>query len=78
MCVEINDMHFNSVNLMKDLEVARHALDKTKEIRHPELNMELREEESKPVDDIPLLEWLDDDSEAESFTLVQYKRKKKK
>jgi hypothetical protein len=53
-------------------------LDKTKEIGHPELNMELREEESKPVDDIPLLEWLDDDSEAESFTLVQYKRKKKK
>jgi hypothetical protein len=78
MGVEINDTHFNSVNLMKDLEVARHALDKTKERVYPELNKELHEEDSKPTDDIPLLEWLDDDSEAESFTLVQSKKKKKK
>jgi hypothetical protein len=75
MGVVINDMHFDFVNLMKDLDVARHALDKTKEIVLPELNMELQEEESKPPDGIPLLEWLDDDSEAESFTLVQSKKK---
>jgi hypothetical protein len=75
MGVEINDMHFDSVNVMRVLEVARYALDKMKERVHPELNMELQEEDSKIVDDIPLLEWLDDDSEAESFTLVQSKKK---
>jgi hypothetical protein len=75
MGVEINDMHFDFVNVMRVLEVARYALDKMKERVHPELNMELQEEDSKIVDDIPLLEWLDDDSEAESFTLVQSKKK---
>jgi hypothetical protein len=33
---------------------------------------------SVKVASIPLLEWIDDDSENETFTLVQSKKKKKK
>jgi hypothetical protein len=34
-------------------------------------------EEVVPKDDVPLLEWLENDSDAKHFTLVQSKKKKK-
>jgi hypothetical protein len=38
---------------------------------------EIENDESGHID-VPLLEWLDEDSEAESFTIVQSRKKKKK
>jgi hypothetical protein len=76
MGVNVNGLQFDTVNLMKDLKIARHALDKEK--------CALQLDPSEPcvaevVDKgvVPLLQWLDNDSEPESFTLVQSKKKKK-
>jgi hypothetical protein len=61
---------------MKDIEVARHAIDKVKEILVPDSN-EVVAEPVAILDEIPLLQWLDDDSESEHFTLVQSRKKKR-
>jgi hypothetical protein len=60
---------------MKYLEIARHALDKIKNIPQPDTN-EQCEDDVVVEGGVPLLEWLDNDSESKLFTLVQYKEKK--
>jgi hypothetical protein len=77
MGVEICLQHFDTIDLMKDLEVARHALEKQKISAPPESVVENKNVELENID-VPLLEWLDDDSEVELFTIVQSRKKKKK
>jgi hypothetical protein len=75
MGVDIPELHFDSIDIMKDLEIARHALDriKIKDIPTPVI------EEIEVAHDkgIPLLEWLHEDSESENFTIVQSRKKTK-
>jgi hypothetical protein len=61
---------------MKDLEIVRHALDKSKRVPILDPNSLVHVDEVAPKDDIPLLEWLENDSESEQFTVVQSKKKK--
>jgi hypothetical protein len=67
IAISVND--FDTVELMKDLELARSALDKTRK---------LETQTNLPNSEIPLLEWIDEDSETEHFTLVMSKKKKRK
>jgi hypothetical protein len=67
--INVSEYQFEIFDLMKDIEVARHALDNVKKIRNPDPN-ELLEEPNMISDEIHLLQWLDDDSEVEQFTLV--------
>jgi hypothetical protein len=69
---------FDSIDILKDIEVARHALEKKKKIDVPiqEIENEIPTEDNN-ISDIPLLEWLDDDSEDEKFILVQSKKRSK-
>jgi hypothetical protein len=66
---------FDAIDVMKDLEIARHALDrvKKKEIVDPN---ECDEKIALQNDEIPMLEWLDEESEGEQFILLQSKKKK--
>jgi hypothetical protein len=62
MGVMIYDKDFDIVDLMKDLEVARHALEKNKgkDVKHPD-----EYDEAIVADqqcEVPLLEWVDEDS----------------
>jgi hypothetical protein len=75
MGVDVSDMHFDTIDLMKDLEIARHALDKIKNIPQPDPNEQCGDDVGVEGG-VPLLEWLDNDSESKLFTLVQYKEKK--
>jgi hypothetical protein len=76
MGVNVNGLQFDTVNLMKDLKIARHALDKEKcALQLDPSGPCVAEVVDKGV--VPLLQWLDNDSEPESFTLVQSKKKKK-
>jgi hypothetical protein len=43
----------------------------------PHVNEVMEENPNIEMDEVPLLEWLDDNSERESFTLVQSRKKKK-
>jgi hypothetical protein len=78
MGIIIQTSDFDKVELVKDLEIARHA------IRNPIVLPDANMDDSSKLDgtyvqdEIPLLDWLDDDSEAENFVLVQYRKKKKK
>jgi hypothetical protein len=38
MGVDVSDIHFDTIDLMKDFEIARHALEKNKNIPHPDPN----------------------------------------
>jgi hypothetical protein len=67
---------FDTVEIMKDLEIARYALDKSKESPIPNPNSMVHVDEMIPKEDVPLLEWLENDSEYEQFTVVQPKKKK--
>jgi hypothetical protein len=73
----VSDLNFDSVNLIKDLEIIRHALYASKEKMLPHVNEVMEENPNIEMDEVPLLEWLDDNSERESFTLVQSRKKKK-
>jgi hypothetical protein len=77
MGVDMSSSNFDSIDIMKDLEVARHYLKSISESKLSDSNeqkvQEIDENESK----LPLLEWIDDDSEAQQFTLVQSKKKKR-
>jgi hypothetical protein len=77
MGIEISLQHFDTVDLMKDLELARHVLERPKVNVPSKIDGEIENDESGHID-VPLLEWLDEDSEAESFTIVQSRKKKKK
>jgi hypothetical protein len=69
---------FDSIDILKDIEVARHALDKKKIVAPiQDVECEIPRKISNNSD-IPLLEWLDEDCEEEKFALVQSTKKKKK
>jgi hypothetical protein len=78
MGIIVSDLNFDSVNLIKDLEIARHALYASKEKMLPHVNEVMEENPNIEMDEVPLLEWLDDNSERESFTLVQSRKRKKR
>jgi hypothetical protein len=70
MGVRIPIDKFDTIDILKDIEVARHALDKKKSvISIQEIEDEIPKEDNN-IRDIPLLEWLDEDSKEEKFTLV--------
>jgi hypothetical protein len=63
---------------MKDLEMSRLALDKAKCVKPPVPVIEEFPIDEVEVNDVPLLEWLEDDSKAEQFILVQSRKKRKR
>jgi hypothetical protein len=76
MGIDCSSLNFYSIDLIKDLEIARHALEKPKN----SVNEGKSEEEDStlvPISSIPPLEWIEEDSEEERFTLVQSRKKKK-
>jgi hypothetical protein len=77
MGIIIDSGQFEVVNIMKDLEIARHSLDKVKlhEIKNP--NDGIVPDNEVKEDHILTLEWLQEDEEAEEFTLVESRKKKK-
>jgi hypothetical protein len=77
MGVSVTSEHFESVNIMKDLELARHALDKVKKKVIPDPNIEMEKEENEIGRMFPLLEGMEEDSKTESFILVESKKKRK-
>jgi hypothetical protein len=62
---------------MKDLELIRKALDSSKLVEPPTNDETEVENNMKSVEVGNLLEWIEEDSESESFTLVQSRKKKK-
>jgi hypothetical protein len=70
MGVEISIDNFDTIDIMKDLEMARLALDKAKCVKLPNQVTEESPMNEMEVNDVPLLEWLDDDSDAGQFILV--------
>jgi hypothetical protein len=78
MVVQISDLQFNKIDLMRDIEIARKALhlSKQKDIVDPNLGND--DEMIPKISDSLLLGWTCDDSDSEHFTLVQSKKKKKK
>jgi hypothetical protein len=78
MGVNISPAQYDSVDIMKDLEIARHALERVKKRDIIDPNVMLEQEEPALDDASNLLEWLEENSEAESFTVVQSKKKKKR
>jgi hypothetical protein len=78
MRINIAPDQLESINIMKDLEIARQALDRSKLVE-PLINEETEVENSmKCIEVGNLLEWIEEDSESESFTLVQSRKKKKR
>jgi hypothetical protein len=67
----------NSVEIMRDLEVARHSLDKTRNnvINNP--NEGIVPMEAIQENQILALEWLEEDSESKIFTMVESKKRKR-
>jgi hypothetical protein len=61
MGVKIATENFDSIDIMKDLELARQALNKNIQIPCNEISEEVTPEEEVPYFEIPLLEWLDND-----------------
>lgn len=77
MGVVISDYEFDKVDMMKDLELARHKLDdKNSKLANNLLIEEKNIRDSEP-DQVPLLEWINEDSEEENFILVQSRKRKK-
>jgi hypothetical protein len=74
MGVKISLDNFDTIDIMRDLEMARLALDKVKCVKPPNLDLEENPISEVDVNDVPLLEWLDVDSEAEQFILVQSRK----
>jgi hypothetical protein len=74
MGVSISDEQYECVNLMKDIEAARYAVDKVKEKACPIVE-EVENDCYQEISEIPLLEWIEEDSESEPFTLVQSRKK---
>jgi hypothetical protein len=76
MGISISGDQFDSIDMMKDTELARHAVDLAKKKIGPIVDEMVDECCDEPID-VPLLEWIEEDYESESFTLVQSKKKKK-
>jgi hypothetical protein len=53
MGVDISSMGFDTVDIMKDLELARHALDKSKKSPMSNPNSEMPSDELAPSADVP-------------------------
>jgi hypothetical protein len=70
MGLDVSSMGYDTVDIMKDLKISRHALAKSKEIPIHDPNNDVPLEEVAPSADVPLLEWLENDSDAKQFTLV--------
>jgi hypothetical protein len=64
MGINVGKGNFETFDLMKDIELARHTLNDVKKNRIPDPN-EGSKEPNMIGEEIPLLQWLDDDSEAE-------------
>ncbi|TVU05367.1 hypothetical protein EJB05_48526, partial [Eragrostis curvula] len=80
MGIVVNLDQFDTIDLMKDLEVARHAIKNKKDNEANPENVEVIEmqADSGPNSGMPLLlEWENEDSEEESFTLVTSRKKKR-
>jgi hypothetical protein len=75
MGVDISFANFDSIDIMKDLEAARHSL-KNVEISKLDPNESNVQVLGENGDELPLLEWIDEDSEEEQFVLVQSTKKK--
>lgn len=76
MGIIIPDSDFDKIDFMKDLELARHNLDnKSKKV----ISQEIVDEVIEPYENnnIPLFDWVNEDSEEENFILVQSKKKKR-
>jgi hypothetical protein len=78
MGIVIPKENFDIINIMRDLENARKALNKVENAPYQDISDEL-----SPVDEIreieiPMLEWYENDSEAEHFTMVQSRKEKGK
>jgi hypothetical protein len=69
MGVHVSNLHFETFDLMKDIELARHAIDKVQKIPAPDPNG-LIERPELINNEISLLQWLEEDSESEHFRLV--------
>jgi hypothetical protein len=67
--------NFDSIDIMKDLEAPRHSLKSINESKINNPNGQIVQETDEKEYEVALLEWLDDDSEAEQFTLVQSKKR---
>jgi hypothetical protein len=78
MGVVISDKDFDIVDLMKDLEVARHVLERRKEVDIKSLDACDESSDNNEQSEIHLLEWVDEDSESKNFTLVLSRKNKKK
>jgi hypothetical protein len=63
---------------LKDIELARHALQNIKAVDVLMKEMECTKSEEVQHEEVPLLEWLDDDEENEQYTLVQSRKKRKR
>jgi hypothetical protein len=76
MGINIDCVQFDSVEIMRDLEVARHSLDKTRNnvINNP--NEGIVPMEAIQENQILALEWLEEDSESKIFTMVESKKEK--
>lgn len=75
MGVNISVDEFDCVDLMKDLEIARHALDNKSSCQSNTDNVVSDVDHAKMDRGNLLLEWVNEDSEEENFTLVQSKTK---
>jgi hypothetical protein len=70
MGIHIDKNHFNTIDIMKDLECARHALEGREKVEVVNPNEGI---EQKALDDDVeklQLKWKEEDSESESFTIV--------
>ncbi|TVU05124.1 hypothetical protein EJB05_48275, partial [Eragrostis curvula] len=86
--VSLNSDCFDKIDLMEDLEIARHTLDLKK--ASCTSSSDVPSSSNDNITDLTinsdnvsdkntmLLEWINEDSEEESFTLVQSRKKKKK
>jgi hypothetical protein len=77
MWISVSEENFETFDLMKDIELARLTLENVKKDKTLDPNVVI-EEPTMINDEIPLLQWLDDDLESEQFTLVQSRKEKEK
>jgi hypothetical protein len=78
MGIDMSFSNFDSIDIMKDLEVARHSLKSINESKLNVSNVQKAQDNEEIASELPLLEWIDDDYEAEHFNLVQSKKRKRR
>jgi hypothetical protein len=70
MGLVIPSVDFDKIDLLNDIEVARHALYKKQANPIPVFEESDKSESKEDIGDVPLLEWIDEDYKNEKFTLV--------